>query len=51
MKIEFTDFRVQVGGRKINIKLHILELVLNFDTLGEIFRNLNSTKCLGYSDK
>lgn len=41
MEIKFTRFRVHVGGRKINTKLHILKLVLNFDTLGEIFTNLN----------
>lgn len=50
-EIKFTDFRVHVSGRKIHIKLHILKLVLNFDTLGEIFTNLNPTKCLWYSDK
>lgn len=36
-------FRVHVGSRKINIKLHILKLVLNLVTLGRIFMNLNQS--------
>lgn len=51
VEIKFTHFRIRVGGRTINIKLHILKLVLSVDTLGEIFTNLNPTKCLGCPDK
>lgn len=35
--------RVHVGGRKINIKLRILKLVLNLGTLGRVFMNLNQS--------
>lgn len=36
-------FKVHIGGRKINIKLHILKLVLNLGTLGRIFMSLNQS--------
>lgn len=43
IEIKFMLLRVRVGGRKINIKLHILKLVLNLGTLGRIFMNLNQS--------
>lgn len=43
VEIKFMPVRVHVGGRKINIKLHILKLILNLGTVGKAFINLNQS--------